>query len=99
MDPADATITYVSGQPVIAAQDIFLLVKDGNQIPAAYLFGISGWNGTESLVLTGFWPQGGAISYVSIYTSGSTPVPDGGTTLMLLGAGLGCLGALRHRFS
>ncbi len=95
-DPADATISYISGQPSITAEDIYLLVKDGNHTPAAYLFDISNWNGTDSLMLTGFWPDGGAISHVSIYTSGIARVPDGGATLMLLGIGLSGLVAARR---
>ena len=45
-------------------------------------------------------PFVGAFSHIAFYgTPGGAPVPDGGTTLMLLGAGLGCLGALRRRFA
>ena len=93
-DPADATISYISG-PKISAQDIYLLVKDGNHNPTGYLFDISSWNGTENLVLTTFWPAQGAISHVSIYTRGSA-VPDAGATLMLLGIGLSSLAAARR---
>jgi hypothetical protein len=40
----------------------------------------------EDLVLTGFWPQNGAISHVALYgTATSVPEP---ATLSLLGAGL-----------
>ena len=100
-DPEDATISYVPGQPTIPSlfSNIYLLVKDGNQVPAAYLFDISSlWNGTDPIVMTDFWIGGGAISHVSIYASGtpSTPVPDGGTTVMLLGSALAGLGALRR---
>jgi hypothetical protein len=99
-DPQDATISYVSGPDIKTSfSNIYLLVKDGNQTPAAYLFNISSlWNGTDPLVMTGFWPQQGAISHVSIYASGSgsAQVPDGGTTVMLLGSALAGLGALRR---
>jgi hypothetical protein len=84
-DPADALIEYVDGQPI--AEDAFLLVKDGNQTPAWYLFDLSGWDGMEDLVLTGFWPNQGAISHVSLYGGTSTTVPEPGT-LLLLGSGL-----------
>ena len=72
-DPQDATISYVSGPTIKSSfSNIYLLVKDGDQTPAAYLFDISTlWNGTDPLVMTGFWPQQGAISHVSIYASGS----------------------------
>jgi hypothetical protein len=82
-DPSDALIEYVGGA---IAEDAFLLVKDGNQTPAWYLFDLSGWNGTDDLVLTGFWPDQGAISHVSLY-GGTTTVPEPGT-LILLGSGL-----------
>jgi hypothetical protein len=92
-DPSGGAISWVGSGPV-AKDNIFLLVKDGNQNPSAYLFNISGWNGTELLSLSNFWPgPGGAISHVSIYASG---VPDGGTTLILLGIGLAGLGAARR---
>jgi hypothetical protein len=93
-DPADATISYISG-PKISAQDIYLLVKDGNHNPTGYLFDISSWNGMENLVVTNFWPAQGAISHVSIYTRGNA-VPDAGATLMLLGIGLSSLAAARR---
>ena len=97
-DPADATISYISG-PKITAEDIYLLVKDGNHSPTGYLFDISAWNGEENLVLTGFWPAQGAISHVSIYTNGNaSSVPDGGATLILLGMGISGLAAARRWF-
>ena len=99
-DPEDATISYVSGPTIKSSfSNIYLLVKDGNAEPfAAYLFDISSWNGTESLVMTDFWLGNGAISHVTIYASGSpsSQVPDGGSTLMLLGSALAGLGALRR---
>lgn len=91
-DPSDAKISFISG-PYLDADDIYLLVKDGNNNPSGYLFDISGWNGTDYIVLKNFWPAQGAISHVSLYARG---VPDGGTTLMLLGIALVCLGAARR---
>jgi hypothetical protein len=85
-DPSDALIHYVGGDYVDAVT--WLLVKDGNNSPAWYLFNLTdlGWNGMEDLVLTGFWPQNGAISHVTLYgTATSVPEP---ATLSLLGAGL-----------
>jgi protein with PEP-CTERM/exosortase system signal len=98
-DPQDASITYNSGQPVITGNPIFLLVKDGNHIPIWYIFDISGWNGMETIDLRGFWPDGGAISHVSIYTPGGTRVPDGGSTLALLGLALTSIGLLRRKLT
>jgi hypothetical protein len=93
-----ATITYDRIDTISPTAPMFLLVKDGNQAPYAYLFDISSWNRTEDIVLSNFWsaspanPQGqGEISYIAIYTT-----PDGGTTLMLLGMALLGFGAARR---
>lgn len=59
-----------------------------------------GWNGTDDLLLRGFWPNQGAISHVSLYgTEGSsdniTPEP---ALLGLFGTALALVGArLRRR--
>ncbi len=107
-DPSGATISYVGGL-VPTANPLYLYVKDGNHTPAYYVIDISAWNGTESLVLQGFWPQQGAISNLQIL-GGSTVgqpgprpgpgvgVPDGGSTVALLGAGLTLLAVMRRRF-
>jgi hypothetical protein len=86
LDPSDALIEYVGGD--IVGPTAFLLIKDGNQDPAWYLFNLTdlGWTGVEDLSLEGFWPNGGAISHVALY-GGTTTVPEPGT-LLLLGSGL-----------
>jgi len=96
-DPSGATVTYTGG--AVLGDVKYLLVKDGNQVPAWYLFNMTalGWNGTETLNLSGFWPAQGAISHISLY-GGGTSVPDSGTTVALLGASLLALGMLRRRF-
>ena len=101
-DPQEATITYIGG--LFVGPTAFLLVKDGNQEPAWYLFNLTtlGWNGTETLLLTDFWPNQGAISHVSLFGTQQQPgpgptVPDGGTTSVLLGVALLILASLRPR--
>lgn len=102
-DPSDATITYVGGP--IVGPTAYLLVKDGNQTPAWYLYNLTnlGWNGTEVLQLTGFWPAQGAISHVSLYgTTGNGDIPgtpDSGSTVALLGLGLTLLAIARRKIA
>lgn len=102
-DESGGTITYGSGN--IVSSTAYMLVKDGNHNPMWYFYNLSalGWNGTDSLVLSGFWPQQGSISHVTLYGTSKTPptsttpgVPDGGTTLALLGGSLVGLGSLRR---
>jgi hypothetical protein len=75
----------------------YLLVKDGNHDPAWYLFNIAGWNGEDPLELTGFWPNGGAISHVGIFGGELTvSTPDGGSVTALLGGALVALALIRR---
>lgn len=102
-DPADALIDYISGS-AITCPDCYLAVKDGNHDPSYYFYNLGAspaWNGTDDIVLTGFWPNGGAISHVSIWgkergTVPPTDIPEP-TTLALLGLGMLALGAIRRR--
>jgi hypothetical protein len=103
-DLSGATITWDGGDYV--GQPAYLLVKDGNQEPAWYLFDLTGantppgtipaWDGQETLSLSGFWPDNGAISHVSLYGTHSVPEP---TTMLLFGSGILFVGAFgRKRF-
>jgi len=84
-DPADADIVYVGGD--IVGLPAYLLVKDGNQKPAWYLFYLTGlgWDGMDALDLDNFWPGNGAISHVTLYGIRSVPEP---ATVFLIGIGL-----------
>ena len=91
-DPSGALITW---QGPYIVDDAFLLVKDGSQTPAWYLFNLASWDGMDTLVLSGFWPNQGAISNVSLYGTAAVPEPG---TMLLLGVGLiGVAGARRFR--
>lgn len=98
-DPDSALIQHVGG-PSIAGSPIYLLVKDGNQSPAWYFFNLSslGWDGTDALELSEFWPTQGAISYVAMYGT-TASVPDGGSMAMLLGLALLGLAGTRRMLS
>lgn len=81
-DPEDALIEWI-GPSVLNCPECILVVKDGDTDPSNYLFDIGSWNGMESIDLQGFWPNSGAISNVTIW---STDVPEPGTlSLMVIG--------------
>jgi hypothetical protein len=94
LDPADALITWV-GPDYFDCPTCILIIKDGNQTPAQYLFDLGAWDGQEAIQMTGFWPNQGAISHVEIWSGssngggGSTGngVPEPGI-LALVGIGL-----------
>jgi hypothetical protein len=91
----NADIIYGTGDFI--TDPSYLLVKDGKHDPYWYLFDISSWNGTETISLTNFWLDGGAISHVTIFGgTGTTDVPEPGT-FALLGLGLLGLGLARRR--
>jgi hypothetical protein len=104
-DNETATITYDGApDPAISGSNLWLLVKDGaDHNPIWYLFDLSaeGWNGTDQIEIGQLWPAQGAISHVDIFGGQPAPaaVPDGGSTMILLGAVLAGFGAIRRRFA
>jgi hypothetical protein len=89
-DPGNATISYVSGAKILGATHV--LVKDGNHSPAWYLYDITGlWDGMASIEAINFWPNGGAISHITLYGTTGPPtgtgpnVPEPGALLVWVG--------------
>ena len=68
----------------------------GNDVYAYTVTEDEGSSGTFTLEV----PFGGALSHIDVFCCpGGTGVPDGGTTVMLLGAALGALGMARRYLS
>jgi hypothetical protein len=84
----------------IACPTCYLVVKDGNAVPSAYIFNLGNWDGKETITLSNFWADtAGAISYVEIFNygeGGTTLVPEASTYGMML-AGLGLVGFAARR--
>jgi hypothetical protein len=93
LDLSGGAITW-DGPSRIVGSPLYFFVKDGSPRPQ-YLFDISAWDGQEQITFSGFYPTDGEISHVSIH--GTTAVPDGGMTLMLLGGALIGLEGLRRK--
>ena len=100
-DPSDATISWTGSgsDPFISETPLVLDVKDGNQIPAHYLFNLSSipWDGKETIELKNFWPGKGSISHIALHAGTTTKVPDGGATALLLGIAVLATGLVSRR--
>lgn len=97
-DPSGATISYVANTSAIGCGGCYLAIKDGNHSPGYYFYDLSAWNGTETITLSNFWPQQGAISHISIWGTAGTSVPEP-ATLALFGLGLLATGLARRKKS
>lgn len=96
--PHSGTVEHDVGDPFINSAQKYFLLKDGNDSPNWFLFDISSWNGTETIEFNGFFPNH-SISHISIFAGGTPTVPDGGTTVALLGLVLGALAFVRSRLT
>jgi hypothetical protein len=78
----------------------WVAAKWGHDVAVYYIGNLDPWiEVTLSLGGTGFSAQGHGLSNYTLFNGREVPVPDGGTTLTLLGCALLGLGALCRRFS
>lgn len=98
-DPSDALLFYDDlflQDPVISCDACYLAIKDGRHSPGYYFYDLSGWDGLEAISFQDFWPDGGAISHISIWGDTPSSVPEP-ATLGLFSLGLLGLGFARRR--
>jgi hypothetical protein len=97
LDPEDALIELIAGMDPITCGVCILVIKDGNQVPAQYIFDLSlaGMIGTISM--TDFWPNQGAISHVEILGGGMSAVPVPAAAWLFGTALIGFVGMSRRR--
>ena len=78
--------------------DFYLLGKFDGPNYGSEVWIITGLTGTITMPEFGSGEQYG-LSHVYLFNPGTPSVPDGGTTLMLLGSALGGIGLVRRYFS
>ena len=72
----------------------YLLAKYDGPNGGSAVWNVQGLTGIVTIPLNGFPDYG--LSHWSLFGPGGGGVPDGGTTVMLLGAALGALGMARR---
>jgi len=101
-DVSEATITPSGPSNLYGGDELWLLVKDGAD--GHYLFDLFNliiggvpyrWDGTDTLRLSGFYPDQGSISHIAMYSNiPRIDIPETGS-LILMGIGIVCLATYR----
>jgi hypothetical protein len=75
----------------------YLVLHWGGQVGAFQIYDVTGISGDFTVPSPGGPPTIGGLSSYAFYGSGGNPVPDGGTTLVLLGLALVGLSVFRRK--